>query len=138
MAAATQKFAAEAGRIPKRLGGSKFPMADETPIRIGEERGYARVLIGEYGIKLTVAGSRGGPVLDLHCPHFHTPIVVGGYTAYRAFKVRQRCWRMSCAMRGCRRPCTEARKGSAGGSGPYSTTPRACHTTSATKICKNG
>ena len=92
VAVATQKFAAEADRISKRLGDSKFLMADETPIRIGKKRGYVWVFIGEYGIKFTVAGSRGGPVLDLHCPHFHIPIVVDGYAAYNVFKVRQRCW----------------------------------------------
>ena len=92
LVAAVTKFAAEAGRISKRLGDSGFLMADETPIRIGKGRGYVRVFIGEYGIKFTVAGSRGGPVPDLHSPHFHIPIVVDGYAAYNVFKVRQRCW----------------------------------------------
>ena len=66
VAVAAQKFAAEADRISKRLGDSEFLTADETPIRIGKEWGYAWVFIGEYSIKFTVAGSGGGPVLDLH------------------------------------------------------------------------
>ena len=67
VAVATQKFAAEADRISKRLGDSKFLMADETPIRIGKKRGYVWVFIG--GVRHQVRGcgiprrSGAGPAL---------------------------------------------------------------------------
>ena len=91
-AAAAQKFTAPASRISRRLKDSRFLMADETPVRIGKNRGYAWAFIGEYGITITVGRSRGQAVVDLHCPYFDIPIVTDGYVSYNKFRVRQRCW----------------------------------------------
>ena len=81
-AVAMEKFASRARYITKRLGDSAFLMADETPIRIGKKRGYAWIFIGTYGIKIVVLSTRGKIVLDLHCPYFHIPITVDGYSVY--------------------------------------------------------
>ena len=91
-AVAMEKFASRARYITKRLGDSAFLMADETPIRIGKKRGYAWIFIGTYGIKIVVSPTRGKIVLDLHCPYFHIPITVDGYSVYGSFETVQRCW----------------------------------------------
>ena len=91
-AAAAQKFAAPASRISRRLKDSRSLMADETPVRIGKNRGYAWAFIGEYGIAITVGRSRGQAVVDLHCPYFDIPIVTDGYVSHNKSRVRQRCW----------------------------------------------
>ena len=67
-------------------------MADETPIRIGKKRGYVWIFIGTYGIKIVVSPSRAKIVLDMHCPYFHIPITVDGYSVYGSFETIQRCW----------------------------------------------
>ena len=138
-AAAVQKFGPRAAYISRRLGDSRFLMADETPVRIGKNRGYAWVFIGQYDIKVVVAPSQGRIVLDMHCPHFHIPVTVDGYAAYGAFGRIQRCWGTSRATRSCWLPGTAgARPSCTGASSPRTTAPRGCRLTPARRSCRDG
>ncbi len=90
--AVSNRLEPTADGIRQSLKESTRLKADETTYVLYNKRGYVWAFIGDDGVLIVVAGTRGQAVIDEFCPYTDIPITVDGYSAYNIFLILQRCW----------------------------------------------
>ena len=90
---AADKLAFLADKIRERNKKSSHIMMDETCLQIDTKRGWVWVLIGDFGVQITVRPSRGKRFAeDIFGFYQGIPLVCDGCPVYNIFETIQRCW----------------------------------------------
>ena len=72
---------------------SKTIHMDETSMPLAAILGWIWVLVGDFGTQFIITPSRTKIFLDVaFAKYIHIPLVCDGYSPYKLFKIRQRCW----------------------------------------------
>ena len=80
-------------RIKKQNLKSRTAYMDETSMPLKERLGWIWVLVGDFGTQFVVAPGRTKIFLEMTFgKYLHIPLVSDGYSPYKIFDIRQRCW----------------------------------------------
>ena len=95
------KLAFLADEIRENNKKSSYIMMDETTLPIDDKKGWVWVLIGDFGVQISIGPSRGKRFAeDIFGFYQGIPLVCDGYAVYNMFETIQRCW--SHVLRHCK------------------------------------